>query len=286
VSGAGSRHGFAAAFVLACLAVAPASPRPAREVVPFVAADSIRAATRIAAARALPADDFAPGRFVAANGAALPYRLLAPESPAPGQRYPLVVFLHGSGAIGTDDIAQLGAFARSWALPGVRRRFAAYVLAPQFPERSAEYATDPADSLPCSRPGAPLLALPELLDSLQSCLPIDARRLYLSGFSMGASSAWQMLLLRPGRFAAAVLVAGVPPERAAAGRIGRTPVLVLQGTADEPERIGATQAMVRALQARAGSPVRLREYERVGHAIPPELFLSDHWRTWLFAQRR
>ena len=276
----------AAALALPDLAVVAAPLPPAREVVRFVAADSLRAEAVIAAARAVPVDDFAPGRYVTAEGDTLPFRLLAPGSPVPGRRYPLVVALHGSGAIGTDNVAQLGALVRSWALPDVRRRHPAYVLAPQFPAHSAELAPEWADPLPCSRPGPLLPAVLELIDSLQSCLPIDGHRLYLTGFSMGASTAWHLLLLQPGRFAAAVPVAGLPPPRSLAARIGPTPVLILQGTDDEPTRVGATRAMFRALSARGEARVRLREYEGVGHAIPPELLLRDDWRSWLFAQRR
>ena len=39
---------------------------------------------------------------------ALPYRLLPPPEVHGGQRYPLVIVLHGSDAVGTDNRAQLG----------------------------------------------------------------------------------------------------------------------------------------------------------------------------------
>src|SRR5690242_15718896 len=65
------------------------------------------------------AEPFASHQFVAADGTTLPYRLLAPPVVRPGTRYPLVLQLHGSGAIGTDNHAQIGAFANGWLRPDV-----------------------------------------------------------------------------------------------------------------------------------------------------------------------
>ena len=49
-----------------------------------------------------------------------------------------------------------------------------------------------------------------LLDSLVATLPIDRQRISVVGFSMGASTAWNLLHARPGFFSAAVPIAGVP----------------------------------------------------------------------------
>ena len=49
---------------------------------------------------------------VSVDGASYGYRLLAPPSPAEGARYPLVLFLHGSGERGDDNTKQLTHFPR------------------------------------------------------------------------------------------------------------------------------------------------------------------------------
>jgi predicted peptidase len=177
------------------------------------------------------------------------YRLLVPESPRTGRRYPLVLVLHGSGAIGTDNQAQLGPFARSWTSPGLRRRFPAYVLVPQFPARSAVYETSGVDALPISRPQPSLETALELVDKLLGDYPIDRGRVYAIGFSMGGSAVWDALTLRPELFAAAVPIAGVPRSAGA-------------------------------------KRVRFREYEDIDHNIPPDMILGTWWREWLFAQQR
>ena len=65
----------------------------------------------------------------------MPYRLFAPRGIVAGRTYPLVVFLHGAGGSGTDNIRQLqganvfGALA--WTLPEHQATHPAFVLAPQ-----------------------------------------------------------------------------------------------------------------------------------------------------------
>ena len=46
--------------------------------------------------------------FQSASGASLPYRLLTPQKIDPQRRYPLVVFLHGAGERGADNVDRLG----------------------------------------------------------------------------------------------------------------------------------------------------------------------------------
>ena len=81
---------------------------------------------------------------------------MAPPSAAQhaGQRVPLIVVLHGSGAIGDDNRRQLGKLALSWAAPAIRAKFPAYILVPQFPERSANYAPSAGPATGAARPSS------------------------------------------------------------------------------------------------------------------------------------
>jgi predicted peptidase len=229
---------------------------------------------------------FSAERFTGTNGITIGYRLLPPPEVRPGERYPLVLSLHGSGEIGEDNAAQLRPFERSWALPEVRRRFPAYVLVPQFPGRSASYHDDPGDGLRASHADPPLGAAMELVDSMAGKLPIDERRVYVVGFSMGGSTTWNALLLRPGRFAAAVPIAGVPPDRALAPRLAAANLLLVHGLKDTENPPEPTRAMAAALEAAGARRVRLREYDGLGHQVPPEMMAGMEWREWLFAQHR
>ncbi len=233
----------------------------------------------------LDRDLWSAGVFEHGAGA-LPYRLLPPPDAQPGQRYPLVIVLHGSGAIGTDNRSQLGQLVVSWSAPAIRARFPAYVLAPQFPERSANYQPSADDGLLAAQPGPNIPTLTALVAQLSKQYPIAADRVYITGFSMGASAATQALLQQPDMFAAAVAFSGIAPERSTAARLASTPLLIVHGNADTENPIAADRAFVAALQRQPGAKVRFLEYQGMEHQVPPDMLLSAALRDWLFAQQK
>jgi predicted peptidase len=246
--------------------------------------DSVPGTSPISATSRGDTAAFAAAVYVARDGARLPYRLLSPAPATPGRRYPLILQLHGSGAIGTDNSAQLGAFATGWAAPATRARFPAYVLVPQFADRTVEYRT--ANGMPVSRERAPLAAALELLDSLRRTLAVDTTRVYAAGFSMGGSSVWHALLDRPAVFAGAMVIAGVPPDATDLRRVPRVPLLLLHGTADTENPFAAARGAYESLLRMKRDGVEFREYPGLAHEIPPEVLTGDWWREWLFRRHR
>ncbi len=234
----------------------------------------------------ITADDFAAAAFTSADGTTLPYRLLAPQRIEPGRRYPLVVQFHNSGGIGTDNRAQIekDASARAWALPEVRADHPAFVLAPQFSARSADYDNPKTPRAAFAAPQ--LSAALELIDRIAATHPVDRQRIYATGFSMGGSTAWLAALARPDFFAAAVPVGAIAPERARAATLARLPILALHGDADTENPIASDREMIAAIRAAGGRNARLREYVGLEHQPPGDFIPGRWWRDWMFAQRR
>jgi predicted peptidase len=230
-------------------------------------------------------DDFSSGSFTEGDGT-LVYRLLPPAHPQAGQRYPLVIVLHGSGAIGADNRGQLGQLAVSWSAPALRERYPAYILAPQFPERSANYTPSPADGLLAAQSGPNIPTLLALVEQLKKQDAIDPDRIYVTGFSMGASAATQAVLQAPGNFAAVVAFSGIAPDRTAAARLSAIPLMIVHGNADAENPIDPDRAMVAALEHIPGAHFRFLEYLGMDHQVPFDMLLATAWRDWLFAQRR
>ncbi|MCL1635906.1 prolyl oligopeptidase family serine peptidase [Luteimonas sp. SX5] len=234
--------------------------------------------------QSLPGADFAEGEFRAKNGVRIPYRWLAPANADEDKQYPLVLVLHSSGQIGDDNRGQLNGFARTWAAPELRTRYQAFVLVPQFPTRSAEYDDSAKPQLARGTPA--LSAALEMVDAFVAGHPVDRRRIYVTGFSMGGSATWLAPLLRPDLFAAAMPISGIAPDRASAPRLTALPIRVLHGDADTENPIDSDRAMVAAIRAAGGENVRLREYAGLEHTVAGDVFLGTWWRDWMFEQRR
>jgi len=232
---------------------------------------------------AVSAGQFESGSFTSSRGTQLPYRLLRPSRVVPGTVYPLVVQLHGSGGIGTDNLGQLERLAKSWAMPDLRDRYQAFVLIPQFPERSANYG--PASPEQHAVPSPVLSDALELIAEFASAHPVDKSRVYASGFSMGGSVAWLLPCLAPGVFAGIVPISGIAPPDAQAGHFAHLPVLAIHGAADPENPITADRRFVQAIAGRGGQEVVLREYKGLEHQPPADIYPGLWWRDWLFSQR-
>lgn len=226
---------------------------------------------------------FTAESFTGPSGKLLPYRRLTPAA-KPGVKYPLVLVLHGSGAIGADNRAQLGPFAAAWAEPAFAAAHPAIVVVPQVPVRSADYRPG-ADGLLASRPGGSLADVLALVDHLAKDPAVDPRRIYVAGFSMGGSAALNALILRPKRFAAAVAFAPVPPPRELAVKAVHVPVLLVHGDKDDENPLEPDRAWAAAL-AQAGGRPRLIIREGMDHRVPPDMVTDGAWRAWLLSHRR
>jgi predicted peptidase len=227
---------------------------------------------------------FGQETFKASNGILLPYRILTPMNPEPGVRYPLVLQLHGSGGIGTDNLQQLDRLAKSWAMPDIRARYSAYVLVPQFPVRSANYGPPSPDQY--AEHSTALIAALELVEKFAREKSVDSARMYALGFSMGGSAAWLAPTLRPNLFAAIMPISGIAPKNESADVLRDLPIWAMHGNADTENPILADLRLTTMIRKRGGQRIFFREYQGLDHQLSADLYPGFWWRNWLFAQRR
>lgn len=235
----------------------------------------------------LPPAQFSAHVYRDGAGHALQYRLLAPLQPEPGRRYPLVLILHGGGCEGTDNQSQLLSVAPLFTTDDVRTRFPGYVLAPQCPPRTfwvPDEMVTPVNYHFQPRPTEPLRLALELTDALARTLPIDADRVYLVGYSRGATGGWDALVRNPRRFAAAVLVCGngLPTK---APSIAHVPLWIAHGARDATISVTAARGMVQALRRAGGAP-SYHEYDGGTHDVGWDALNEPRLLPWLFSQRR
>ncbi|WBX98672.1 prolyl oligopeptidase family serine peptidase [Chryseobacterium gambrini] len=140
----------------------------------------------------------------------IPYRFLTPKNNSKNKKFPLVITFHNSTRIGNDNENQLEPFAKIWLREEIYEKFPCYIVAPQFNKRSTNYETN-AEGIQISKPSNEVSALLNLIKKLKKEFPnIDKNRIYLIGYSMGGSTAQNLMNLKPNTFAAVVSVASVP----------------------------------------------------------------------------
>lgn len=215
----------------------------------------------------------------------LPYRLLRPYLEEPGQRYPLVVFLHGSGERGTDNEGQLSYVAPLFLNDTLRAKFPCFVLLPQCPltDRWVKVEWNAPRHTLRSQPTPSLSKVMDLISIVKRELPIDARRVYVGGLSMGGFGTWELLARQPAVFAAAIPICGGADERTAP-RIKHTPVWAFHGAMDNVVPPDRSRNMIWALRKARGKP-RYTEYPLVGHDSWTNALAEPELLPWLFAQR-
>jgi predicted peptidase len=215
------------------------------------------------------------------------FRLLRPAAVEPGSRYPLVVFLHGAGERGGDNLAQLKYLPTWLAEPPLRERHPCFVLAP---ECRADHSWSPFDwsdtkSSPlAAEPTADLAAVVAALEAVMAAEPVDADRVYLTGLSMGGYGAWELAARWPDRFAAVAPICGGGDESQAA-KLAAVPIWCFHGADDAIVPVERSRSMVAAIRAAGGEP-RYTELPGVGHDSWTPAYRDPKLLEWLFAQRR
>jgi len=208
----------------------------------------------------------------------LRYRVLLPHDYSPERKYPLVVFLHGSGERGSDNVAQITKGVGAFNTRHVRGRFPCIVVAPQAPAGGSFGGA--------WYPGMWTTqdAVVALVKELSSRRTVDAKCMYLAGLSMGAIGGWEILVRHPRLFAAAMLVCG-EPKVGWADSLDGVPLWAFHGSRDDVVPVEPARALCGEL-ARRGSPVKWTEYAGVGHASWDRAFGEAQVYDWLFEQRR
>ncbi len=260
-------------------------------------ASMIRSLVFFLASAALPALAQNPPRpfeaqTVSVEGKDRAFLLMRPEGFAKSstQKFPLLLFLHGAGERGTDNVAQLKHFPEKMAQPQWRAKYPCFLIAPQCePNKQwvdapwGDKQPKPMASTPSEMMNVALAALEKVRQDESS--HIDATRIYLTGLSMGGYGSWELAMRHPEWFAAVAPICGGGGE-SKAPLLKSLPVWAFHGDKDTvvwPER---SQRMVDAIN-RAGGAAKMTLLLGVGHdswsgAYDPKSGLLD----WIFAQRQ
>jgi predicted peptidase len=183
-----------------------------------------------------------------------------------GRKWPLIVFLHGSGESGSD--LNLVKKHGPPMLAELDRNFPFIVVSPQ--------ADAPM--------GYERELLAAMLDEVVRQLPVDETRIYLTGLSMGGYATWAWATMEPERFAAiAPICGGWDPAQAC--KLKNVPIWAFHGAKDDAVPIAQDQAMVDAVKA-CGGDIKFTVYPDVGHDSWTQTYANPELFAWFLSHQR
>lgn len=210
------------------------------------------------------------------------YRLLFPKNYDSTKSYPLVLFLHGAGERGDSSLTvkHIGA----WALQEKNRKdYECFILVPQCEKNNKWVEVDwSADSHTQPKEMSKYMNLTvELLEKLQTELPTDSTRIYLTGLSMGGYGTWDLAARFPKKFAAIVPICGGADEKTAIS-LKNMPIWVFHGALDQTVKPQRSRRMVEAVKKTGNKDIHYTEYEKVRHGSWKPAYEDESMWKWFF----
>ncbi len=219
---------------------------------------------------------------ISPNNDTLPYRLLSPQNEEVHQKYPLVVYLHGSGSRGNDNERPLKSLAASFTDSLNRSNYPCYVLVPQCPTKDGWTSFPDFPNSLASKPTIATMQVLELIHSLVQSHNIDAQRIYITGFSLGGEGTFDIISREPDLFACAVPLAAVA-DTASAKRVKDVPIWAFHGSDDNVNETKYTRMMIEAIKQNGGHP-KYTEFPGLKHNIQKEVYGNPEVWKWMFEQ--
>lgn len=224
----------------------------------------------------------------------MPYHVFLPDnfsSAAPGS-IPIILYLHGAGERGNDNLSQLG-YINSLINETQHGTHKAILITPQVASNASwsnvdwyagSYHNDKQPAVSNS-----MLMAMNILSQVQSTYAQDdTNRVYVTGLSMGGYGSWDAIQRYHNIFAAAMPLSG-------GGNIDLAPMLAdrgiwaWHGITDGSVPISASDQMIAAIRAAGGNPI----YDRVpniGHSNWGDFYNGTSTAQdagmydWLFSQ--
>ena len=196
----------------------------------------------------------------------LNYLLFLPEGYAKSdKKWPLILFLHGSGESGK-DLSKVKIHGPP-KIVETKPDFPFIVVSPQSRRRGWNPDT-----------------LKALLHEVLADYRVDRDRVYLTGLSMGGYGTWALAAAYPDYFAAIVPICGRgDPDDAPV--LKNLPVWVFHGAKDEDVPLSRSEEMVEALK-KAGADVKFTVYPEAGHDSWTQTYDNPELYEWLLIHRR
>ncbi len=228
-------------------------------------------------------------QFTSSKGTTLNCRTLEPDNIKEGEKYPLVVFMHGAGERGDDNEKQLVHGSGMFLNPANQAQYPTFAVFPQCPEdkywafESRPENFDLSNFPKQSEPTLLIEAVRELIDEYLKDSRVDRNRVYIIGLSTGAMATYDMVARYPELFAAAVPICGMVDSERLENRYA-TEFWIFHGDSDSVVPVEGSRGAYRALCGSGNSP-RYTEFAGCDHASWNLAFNQRDFMSWLFSQQ-
>jgi predicted peptidase len=212
-------------------------------------------------------------QFISSAGDEISFLVYFPENYSPEAQWPAILFLHGSDASGSDIERVAQRSPQVWRDPN--QPFPFIVISPQLPRGTWDQY---------------FVELDELLLHLKGELPILDPGLFISGYSIGATGAWQYALQYPAQFTGLVPVAGGPTTSRLAPvpddicTLSSMPIMIFHGDSDTAVPIENNLAAQSSLIDCDHDSIEFVQYAGVQHtATWPLAYAEQTLYEWMLS---
>ena len=227
------------------------------------------------------------------DGKAWRYRLYMPTHLEKGERYPLVVWLHGEGQSGNDNRIQLRHLDET-LLTAERREHGCrlFILAPQKP-KGVPWHGAPALPSDLASDGPDMLdVVMKMIEKVAAEYRIDPSRIIAMGLSSGGGATWALGARYPERFAA-VLPFSCGPSGGAIADLVSVPVWAFHSPRDAMASPEPSERAAKELASRGGLAVFTlsSDFPEATSGLPAHSCWASAFRDyqlydWLLAQSK
>jgi predicted esterase len=224
--------------------------------------------------------EYSGGKY---KNATINYRLRIPQKLEKGKKYPLMIWLHGVGESGNNNVSQLSHMEPLIPFINGPKQRDFFILATQCPQDNRHWDRSSTKE---GKGDAPMTIAMEILDDIIHHYPVDEQAISVFGFSSGGYGVWSMGLEYPGRFAALIPVSCNPHRNVYKFVVNYgTTVWAFNNTGDNSVVFSRIKEEIEQIHNKGGTAY-MTTFETKGHDAWRNALLDTPLIDWLMRLQR